>query len=136
MWNKVYSISVSRKILLIFPKFPPTFWNLHFAFRDLIRGPKCAIAPLPALTVASFFPKCWTVRFVDENVYPVKDDDIRWADIVVASCTMDQIDSFEQIVRRAHAMGKPVVVGGLGPSLRPHFYEGADYVHIGMIEKS
>lgn len=133
-WKEVYSSLTPQKILLVFPRFPLTMHSLRFFFEDIAKGSlRAPSAPLQNLIVAAFLPKSWELRLVDENVRPITDEDLLWADVVIASAEQAQIDSFDVIADRAHAFGKPVVVGGLDPSLSPHFYGKADYLHIGRV---
>ncbi len=131
LWTNVRAVRSRRKILFVCPRYPVTFWSQHFPFRDILGDPEKAFQPpLDLLTVAAFFPDAWSSRLIDENVRPVSDADLQWADMVVAGANRVQMDSLETLIERAHAFGKPVVLGGLDPSMRPHFYDKADYLHI------
>jgi hypothetical protein len=66
-------------ILLIYPKFPDTFWSFTYALSFI--GKKAAFPPLGLLTVASLLPEEWTQRLVDLNVESLKDKDLLWADM-------------------------------------------------------
>ena len=52
--------------LLIYPRFPDTFWGFKHALR-LIRK-KASSPPLGLLTVASMLPDDWELRLVDDNL--------------------------------------------------------------------
>jgi len=133
LFEETRSTQTARKVLLAYPRLPLTFWSMQFMLDDLLQGPKAAFVPLSLLTMAAFLPSNWQLRLVDENVEPIKDDDLKWADIIMASSMQDQIPSLDRLVSRAHALGRPVVVGGLDPSLRPHLYENIDYLHSGLV---
>ena len=133
-WSSVRAIRSARHVLFVCPRFPVTYWSQHFPFRDILGDPEKAFQPpLDMLTVAAFFPESWSLRLADENARPVNDDDLRWADIVVTGANRVQMDSLDALIERAHAFGKPVVLGGLDPSMRPHFYDTADYLHVGLV---
>lgn len=133
-WDDIREIQSNRNVLFVCPKYPLTFWSWHFAYRDLLGYDRGTFAPpLDLLTVAAFFPDAWSLRLVDTNIHALKDEDLAWADIVVMCANRVQMDSLEDIVERVHRLGKPVVLGGLDPSMRPHFYELADYLHIGLV---
>ena len=127
------SVNTPRNVLLAYPKLPRTFWSMQFALDDLLRGPKTSFVPLSLVTLAAFLPGSWNLRLADENVGKIKDEDLEWADFVMASSMHDQIRSLDALISRAHALERPVVVGGLDPSLRPHLYENADHLHSGLI---
>jgi radical SAM superfamily enzyme YgiQ (UPF0313 family) len=132
-WDEVFAADSKRNVLLVCPQYPVTFWSQHFAFRDIMNDvAKTFAPPLDLLTIAAFFPKQWSLRLVDENVESLTDADLQWADVVAAGCNRVQMKALEVIILRAHRFNKPVLVGGLDPSLRPHFYAEADYLHVGL----
>ena len=66
-------------VLLIYPKFPDTFWSFNYAL-NFIRK-KAAFPPLGLLTVAAMLPDEFQRRLVDVNVNGLTDDDLSWADV-------------------------------------------------------
>jgi hypothetical protein len=66
-------------ILLIYPKFPDTFWSFAYALRFI--GKKAALPPLGLLTVAALLPDEWSKRLVDLNVDRLRDKDLARADM-------------------------------------------------------
>ena len=66
-------------VLLIYPKFPDTFWSFNYAL-NVIRK-KAAFPPLGLLTVAAMLPDEFQRRLVDVNVNGLTDDDLSWADV-------------------------------------------------------
>jgi len=93
-----------------------------------LTGAKYPAAPLGLLTVAALLPRNWELRLVDENVRPLTDSDIAWADIVLSGGMLPQQASILAVIDRAHAAGKPVVLGGPDPSEQPGMYDRADYL--------
>jgi len=77
-------------ILLIYPKFPDTFWSFSYALRFI--GKKVAFPPLGLITVAALLPEQYTMRLVDLNVDALGDDDLVWADMAFIRA-MEQIYS-------------------------------------------
>ena len=67
-------------ILLIYPKFPDTFWSFNHAVSFI--GQKAAFPPLGLLTVAALLPQKWSKRLVDTNVERLRETDLLWADMV------------------------------------------------------
>jgi hypothetical protein len=65
-------------ILLIYPKFPDTFWSFKYALRFIHK--RAAYPPLGLLTVAALLPDEFQKRLVDVNVDCLTDDDLSWAD--------------------------------------------------------
>ena len=105
-------------ILLIYPKFPDTFWSFTYALSFI--GKKAAFPPLGLLTVASLLPEDWTKRLVDLNVDSLKDKDLLWADMAFVGGMAIQRKSAKQIIARCHALNLKVVAGG------PLFTSGPD----------
>lgn len=110
------------RLLLVMPLFPPSFWGMHYVARYF--GKTCMMPPLGLLTIAGLCPAQWQVRLVDENTEPLEDADLLWADLVAVSSMIVQFDRAVKIAERAHALGKPVMVGGAHPSAEPKVYEG------------
>ena len=119
------------KVLMIWPRFPPSFWGFD-AMLDLI--PEEAIhPPLGLLTVAALCPKNWSVRLVDRNIgEDLLDSDIRWADLVMVSGMPVQKDDIRETLRRARVLGKRTMIGGPYASSEPQvLLPLADHVVVG-----
>jgi len=98
------------KILLVYPRYPETFWSFKHILR--IIGKKAAFPPLGLLTVSSLLPKSWKKRLIDINVEELKDEDIKWADIVFIGAMIVQKDSTKEIIKQIKNLGKKIVAGG------------------------
>lgn len=123
----------TRNCLLVYPEFTlASFWNFRAACE--LRGAKYPSIPLGLLTVAAMLPADWEVRLVDCNVEKLVDADLRWADLVLAGGMLPQQPSLLDLIRRAHAHGKQVVVGGPDATSSPHLYDDADYLVLGEAE--
>jgi len=120
----------ASKCLLVQTKFSAfSFWN----YQDVcqIVGAKYPAAPLGLLTVAALLPQHWTFRLIDENVEPIEDKDLLWADIICTGGMLPQQNSMLDFIHRAHHLGRQVVVGGPDPTSQPELYKEADFLVLG-----
>jgi len=97
-------------VLLIYPKFPDTFWSFTYALKFVHR--KAANPPLGLLTVAAMLPDEFQKRLVDLNVEDLRDGDLSWADMAFIGGMAVQRDSAQQIIARCKAVGLKIVAGG------------------------
>src|SRR5215470_10290548 len=98
------------KILMIWPRFPASFWSFA-KIMDIL--PKKAIhPPLGLLTVAALCPTSWELRLIDRTVEDLHESDLEWADLVMVSGMHIQKDDIHAILRRARALGKRTMIGG------------------------
>jgi len=79
------------KALLVYPKYPDTFWSFKHALRFISK--KALHPPLGLLTVATMLPGEWEKRLVDMNVATLTDKDLEWADYVLISAMLVQKES-------------------------------------------
>ncbi|MBW2996942.1 B12-binding domain-containing radical SAM protein [Candidatus Woesearchaeota archaeon] len=120
------------KALLVYPKFPETFWGFKYAFRFIDK--KASMPPLCLLTVASLLPKEWKKKLVDLNVELLKDSDIKWADYVFISAMLVQKKPALEVIERCKKLGVKVVAGGpLFTTHHSHFKE-IDHIIVGEAE--
>ncbi len=102
-------------ILLVYPKFPLSYWGFQFAL-DFV-GRKACMPPLGLVTVAGMFPKeTYTLRVVDMTVETLSDTHLSWADVVMTSSMIVQQDSLYDVVRRCNKRAIPIVAGGPYPT--------------------
>ena len=97
-------------ILLIYPKFPDTFWSFQYALEFI--GKKAANPPLGLLTVAAMLPEEWNLRLVDENIEHLRNRDLEWADMAFLSAMSVQRSAVENIIKRCQKHNLPIVAGG------------------------
>jgi radical SAM superfamily enzyme YgiQ (UPF0313 family) len=118
------------RCLLVHPGFSS---NGFFNYSDVARfvGAKYSAAPLGMLTVAALFPQHWAFRLVDENVRPLAEADLDWADLVLTGGMLTQQQSLLSTIQRGHDRGLPVIIGGPDPSSQPEVYRQADYLVLG-----
>ena len=98
------------KVLLVYPRYPDTFWSYRHALRFI--GKKAVFPPLGLLTVAALLPEAWEKQLVDVNVEELSDHDIASADYVFLSAMTVQRESATEIVERCRRLGVPTVAGG------------------------
>lgn len=110
-------------ILLIYPKYPDTFWSFKSVLKFVRK--KAAFPPLGLLTVAAMLPKRWKKKLVDLNVRELTDDEIAWADMVFISAMIVQQHSVREIITRCS--GKKIICGGPLFTTQHEQFEGVDH---------
>ncbi len=111
--------------LLIYPKYPDTFWSFKHTLKFLKK--KAAFPPLGLLTIASMLPEDWNKKLVDINIEILRDEQIKWADIVFISAMIVQKDSAKEIIKRCKEQNKTVVVGGPFFTISNDEFPGVDH---------
>ena len=90
------------RTLLIYPKFPDTFWSFKYALSFIHK--KSAFPPLGLLTVASLLPDDFEKRLVDTNVNSLTDDDLSWAELVFIGGMAVQKESAKKKIARCNKL--------------------------------
>jgi len=98
------------KVLMIYPKYPVTFWSFKHVLRFISK--KAAFPPLGLLTVAAMLPQDWDLRLLDMNVEKLTDQDIEWADYVMISAMLIQEKSVQEVLERCGRLDAKVLAGG------------------------
>jgi hopanoid C-2 methylase len=124
-------VSNHRRILCVFARCPDGYGIQH-AYK-FFRNISSFMVPQGILTIAAYLPREWEVRVVDENVRPLRDADLRWADAVFASGTHVQREYLAEIAARTHEAGKLAVIGGPSVSACTDYYPTFDVLHVGEI---
>ncbi len=116
------------KALLIYPRFPKTFWSYDEFMK--IAGLKAFIPPLGIITVAALLPQDWEIRFYDRNVNEPTNADWEWCELVILSAMVAQKEDFLAQIEKAAQLGKKVAVGGPYPTSIPEdaLSAGAHYL--------
>jgi radical SAM superfamily enzyme YgiQ (UPF0313 family) len=96
--------------LLIYPRFPDTFWSFKHSVRVIRK--KANSPPLGLLTVASMLPAEWKLLLIDMNISELSDEDLAWADYAMISAMVAQRDSAREIIARCKQSGVTVIAGG------------------------
>ncbi len=120
------------KILMVYPRYPDTFWSFRYALKFISK--KATYPPLGLLTVAAMLPAEWPKKLVDMNVTGLTDDDIGWADYVFISAMVTQRSSSKEVIARCNKMGTKIVAGG--PLFTTEYEEikGVDHYVLGEAE--
>ena len=121
-----------RRILCVFPAYTKAFGTFDHAFP--LMGPvKAFMPPQGILLIAALVPREWQVRFVDENIRPVMESELAWADAVLVSGMHIQRRQILDLARRAHRAGKVIALGGPSVSAAPEDYPEIDLLHCGEV---
>ena len=97
-------------ILLVYPKYPNTFWSFKHALRFIAK--KALHPPLGLLTIAAMLPKEWEKRLIDMNTDAVQDRDLSWADYVFIGGMAIQRASAKELIARCKEAHVRTVGGG------------------------
>lgn len=112
-------------ILLVYPKYPDTFWSFKYALKFISK--KASFPPLGLITIASMLPKEWNIKLTDMNVENLSDNNIMWADFVFISAMSVQSESARFVIKRCNELNTKIVAGGpLFTSSHETFY-GIDH---------
>ena len=123
------------KVLLVYPKYPDTFWSFRHALA--FTGKKAAFPPLGLLTIAAMLPKEWTLRLLDENIGEISDEDILWADLVFISAMLAQSKATVEMLARCRLFRRDTVAGGAMFTSDPDRFSGlVDHLVLGEAERS
>jgi radical SAM superfamily enzyme YgiQ (UPF0313 family) len=94
-------------------------------------GARYPATPLGLLTVAALLPQNWEFKLIDENVEPLLDEHILWADLVCTGGMLPQQKSLFDLIGRVHKLNRKIVVGGADPTSQPDLYTDADFLVLG-----
>ena len=120
------------KILLVYPRYPDTFWSFRHALKFISK--KATLPPLGLLTVAAMLPADWEKKVADLNANPLPDDDIEWADYVFISSMVVQKESTREVIARCNKLGAKVVAGGPLFTTGYEEFTGIDHFVLGEAE--
>ncbi len=120
------------KVLLLYPRFPDTFWSFRHALP--FQGKRSAYPPLGLLTVSAMLPPDWKRKLVDLNVERLRARDLAWADVAFISAMLVQAPFLSELIARCREAGLRTVVGGPVTSADQASCRGADHVVRGEAE--
>lgn len=98
------------KILLVYPRFPDTFWSFKHALKFISK--RASSPPLGLLTIAAMLPRDWEKKLVDLNVEALRDKQILWADYIFISAMSVQEPSALEVIERCKKHNRIIVAGG------------------------
>jgi radical SAM superfamily enzyme YgiQ (UPF0313 family) len=110
MKNVEYNFGKPRKILLIYPQYPESFWSFKHALKFISK--KAAVPPLGLITASALLPKTWQKKLVDMNVSELDEKEILWADYVFISAMHIQKESVNRVISVCIKHGIKIVAGG------------------------
>jgi hypothetical protein len=61
--------------LLVYPKFPKTYWGMQYILPFL--GKKALMPPLGLITIAAMTPETYEIRLIDLNCEPLTHEDLK-----------------------------------------------------------
>ena len=122
------------KALMVWPRFPPSFWGFEGVLEML---PECAMTPpLGLITVAALCPPSWEIRLIDHAFEELREEDLRWADLVMISAMHAQRADARSILSRARSLKRRTFIGGPWASSDPDAVLcDADHVLVGEAEE-
>lgn len=123
------------RIVLINPRFEPSFWSMSHALPILGRA---AVTPTAALSLlAALTPAEHSVRLIDEAVEPIDFDAVAKADIVGLTGMIVQRERMREIAGRVKSLGRFLVIGGPWITVQEDYLEGlADAVFVGEADQT
>lgn len=123
---------MAKKILLVYPKYPETFWGFKYAIKFISK--KSVYPPLGLLTVAALLPSSWEKKLVDLNVRTLRDKELKWADYVFISAMDVQKKSVKEIIGQCQKLGTKIVAGGPLFTSNPDQFPDIDYLVLNEAE--
>jgi len=97
-------------ILLVYPKYPDSFWSFTHVLRFISK--KAAVPPLGLVTVSAMLPPTWNKKLIDLNITSLRTSDIVWADYVFISAMYIQKESVDKILEECLKHKTKIVAGG------------------------
>jgi radical SAM superfamily enzyme YgiQ (UPF0313 family) len=123
------------KVLMVWPSFPASFWGFEGVLQMI---PERAMTPpLGLITVAALCPATWEIRLIDHAFQELRDEDLKWADLVMVSAMHAQRADALKVLGRARELGRRTFVGGPWASTDPDaVLRVADLVMVGEAEEA
>jgi radical SAM superfamily enzyme YgiQ (UPF0313 family) len=121
------------RVLLVSPAYPDTYWSLRHTLPLVKR--RWLLPPLGLLTVAALLPRSWECRLVDLAIEPLRDADLRAADVVLLTGMLVQRASLHAVLARCQRLGVRTVVGGPYATALPETLADADHLVLGEAEE-
>ncbi|HXX94073.1 MAG TPA: B12-binding domain-containing radical SAM protein, partial [Planctomycetota bacterium] len=121
------------RALLVYPEFrSASFWN----YRETCKlvDARYPAAPLGLCTVAALLPADWELTLVDRNIETWDDALLDGVDIILTGGMMAQQRDCLELIQKARARGKTVIVGGPDATSSPHLYHEASHLILGEAE--
>jgi radical SAM superfamily enzyme YgiQ (UPF0313 family) len=110
MLSNMHVLQGTMRVLLIYPKFPKTFWSFDRAVE--LMGRRVLLPPLGLITVAALLPQHWEFKLVDCNVRAVSENEWAWAELAILSAMIVQKKDLAYQIDLAKQHRCQVAVGG------------------------
>ena len=122
-------------IVIINPRFEPSYWGMDHALPFIGKAANLPVACLPLL--AALTPREHSVTLMDENVEPIDWERCARADIVGVTGLSVQRSRMKEILTELKQSERFTVVGGPWVTVEEDYFEGlADVVFIGEAEET
>jgi radical SAM superfamily enzyme YgiQ (UPF0313 family) len=122
----------SMRTLLVQAGTPTTYWSYDHSLPFIRKA--AALPPLGLVSLAALLPASWEISILDLNVEPLRDERLLWADVVMVSGMLVQVESIREVLRRARALGRRTVLGGPAATTSPEAFPEADHLFRGEAE--
>jgi radical SAM superfamily enzyme YgiQ (UPF0313 family) len=134
-YTSLPALGSNIKVLMVWPSFPPSFWGFEGVLQMI---PERAMTPpLGLITVAALCPATWQIRLIDHAFEELRDEDLKWADLVMVSAMHAQRADALTILSRARNLNRRTFVGGPWASTDPEAaLLAADHVMVGEAEEA
>jgi radical SAM superfamily enzyme YgiQ (UPF0313 family) len=119
-------------ILLVYPKYPDTFWSFKHALKFVSK--KASFPPLGLLTVAAMLPEDWNKKLIDINTTELYEKDIIWADYVFISAMSIQSESANNVIEKCIKLNVKIVAGGPLFTSSSEYYKNVDHLILNEAE--
>ena len=119
-------------VLLVYPKFPDTFWSFKHALKFIHK--KASSPPLGLLTIANMLPEKWHLKLIDMNVMPLRKKDLAWADYAFISAMTVQRESVAEVLKLCNEVNLKTVCGGPLFTTEPKAFTGIDHLVLNEAE--
>jgi radical SAM superfamily enzyme YgiQ (UPF0313 family) len=126
---------VMAEIVLINPRFDPSFWGMEHAMPLFGKKANLPVACLPLL--AALTPRHHKIALLDENVEPIDFDIVCKADLVGLTGMIVQRVRMREILLALKKRGVFTAVGGPWISVQEHYFgDLADVIFVGEAEET
>jgi radical SAM superfamily enzyme YgiQ (UPF0313 family) len=119
-------------ILLVYPKYPDTFWGFKHALKFISK--RALHPPLGLLTIASMLPESWQKKLVDMNTGHLTAKDLQWADYVFIGAMAVQKESAREVINMCIKAHVKTVAGGPLFTAAPDNYPDVDHLVLNEAE--
>lgn len=119
-------------VLLVYPKYPDTFWSFKHALKFISK--KAVNPPLGLITISSMLPEEWNKKLIDMNVENLKEKHIKWADFICISAMNVQLNSAKYVIEKCKCHNKKVVCGGPLFTEEPELFSDVDHLVLNEAE--